>query len=68
MPVKGFCIERHGAFTNGLFLDWSVRRLGLKQLWTLKWHRDCDTAGPWTRAGNVRPEDWPRWMREMQDY
>jgi prepilin-type N-terminal cleavage/methylation domain-containing protein/prepilin-type processing-associated H-X9-DG protein len=63
-----FCVSRHGSFVNSLFLDWSVRRVGLKQLWTLKWHREFDTTGPWTKAGGVQPSDWPEWMRKFKDY
>jgi prepilin-type processing-associated H-X9-DG protein len=62
------CINRHDGTINGLFLDWSVRPIGLKELWTLKWHLQWDTAGPWTKAGGVRPEDWPQWMRKFKDY
>ena len=64
----GFCINRHNGFINGLFLDWSVRKIGLKELWTLKWSDDFDTSGPWTRAGGVQPEDWPDWMQGFKDY
>ena len=63
-----FCIDRHSGGINSLFLDWSVRKVGLKELWTLKWDEDFDTAGPWTRAGGVLPEDWPEWMRKFKDY
>jgi prepilin-type processing-associated H-X9-DG protein len=64
----GFCINRHNGYVNGLFLDWSVRRVGLKELWTLKWDEQADTAGPLTKAGGVQPEDWPEWMRRFKDY
>ena len=63
-----FSITRHDRCINSLFLDWSVRRIGIKQLWTLKWHHDFDTAGSWTKAGGVRPEDWPQWMKKFKDY
>jgi hypothetical protein len=63
-----FVMNRHVGHTNGLFRDWSVRKVGVKELWTLKWHRRFDTAGPWTRAGGVRPDDWPEWMRRFKDY
>jgi len=63
-----FCINRHNGGINSLFMDWSVRKVGLKELWTLKWHRKFDTAGPWTRAGGALPEDWPEWMRNFKDY
>jgi len=42
--------------------------VGLKELWTLKWHRKYETAGPWTRGGGVQPSDWPDWMSELKDY
>jgi prepilin-type processing-associated H-X9-DG protein len=63
-----FCIDRHDGGINSLFMDWSVRKVGLKELWTLKWHRNFDTANVWTRAGGVQPEDWPKWMRNFKDY
>ena len=63
-----FCIDRHKGFTNLLFMDWSVRHVGIKELWTLKWHRAYDTIGPWTKAGGVQPDDWPAWMRSYKDY
>jgi len=63
-----FCINRHNGSINGLFMDWSVRKIGLKELWTLKWYRQFDTKGPWTKAGHVIPEDWPYWMRNFKDY
>jgi len=66
--MKHFCISRHDAFINGLFMDWSVRKIGLKELWTLKWYRKFDLSGPWTIAGGVQPDDWPEWMRNFKDY
>jgi prepilin-type N-terminal cleavage/methylation domain-containing protein/prepilin-type processing-associated H-X9-DG protein len=62
------CIDRHEEGVNYLFFDWSVRKVGLKELWTLKWCPEFDTAGPWTRAGGVQPSDWPEWMRGFRDY
>lgn len=70
--IKYFCIDRHSAAINGLFLDWSVRRIGLKELWTLRWmpHYDAQmiSHSPWTKAGGVQAEDWPLWMRSFKDY
>jgi prepilin-type processing-associated H-X9-DG protein len=62
------CINRHDGAVNCLFVDGSVRKVGLKELWTLKWHRSFNTAGPWTKAGGVQPEDWPEWMRPFKEY
>jgi prepilin-type processing-associated H-X9-DG protein len=61
-------INRHNGGTNMLFLDWSLRKVGIKEHWTFKWSRQFDTAGVWTKAGGVLPEDWPKWMRGFRDY
>ncbi len=66
--IRAFCHNRHNGFVNILFLDWSIRKVGLKELWTMKWHRKYDTAGPWTKAGGMNPSDWPQWMRGFKDY
>lgn len=62
------CINRHNGAINCLFMDWSARKVGLKELWTLKWHRSYNTEGPWTKAGGVRSNDWPDWMRNFKEY
>ena len=62
------CINRHSGAVNCLFTDWSVRKVGLKELWTLQWYPQYDTAGPWTKAGGVQPSDWPEWLRGFKDY
>jgi prepilin-type N-terminal cleavage/methylation domain-containing protein/prepilin-type processing-associated H-X9-DG protein len=62
------CINRHDGSVNGLFMDWSIRAVSLKELWTLKWHRQFNTSGPWTRAGGVQSGDWPGWMRHYRDF
>jgi hypothetical protein len=62
------CINRHQGFENIAFMDWSVRKVGLKELWTLKWHKSFDTGGPWTKAGGVVGSDWPEWIRPYRDY
>jgi prepilin-type N-terminal cleavage/methylation domain-containing protein/prepilin-type processing-associated H-X9-DG protein len=63
-----YCINRHQGGTNCLFLDWSTRKIGCKELWTFKWHRNFNTANEWTTQGGIAPEDWPRWMRNLKDY
>ena len=66
--MNHFCIDRHNGFCNLVFMDWSVRHVGLKELWTLKWNRAFDTNGVWTKAGGALPEDWPAWLRLYKDY
>ena len=65
--IKRFCMNRHVGTVNGLFLDMSVRNIGLKGLWTLRWHQEFDISGSWTRAGGVQSEDWPDWMKAFTD-
>lgn len=62
------CINRHVGFEVASFCDFSARKVGLKELWTLKWHRRFDTMGPWTRAGGVETGNWPQWIRQYKDY
>jgi len=66
--MRLYCIDRHDSAINLLFMDWSARPVGLKELWTLKWHRRFDVTGPWTHAGGVVPTDWPQWMRSFRDF
>lgn len=62
------CIDRHNGFVNFAFADWSARRVGLKELWTLRWHRAFNVNGPWTKGGGVTGNDWPQWLRKYKDY
>jgi prepilin-type N-terminal cleavage/methylation domain-containing protein/prepilin-type processing-associated H-X9-DG protein len=66
--IRYYCINRHDGYINMAFLDGAVRRVGLKQLWTLKWHRNYTTTNRWTKAGGATPESWPDWMRRFKDY
>lgn len=62
-------VNRHG---NGkismVFMDGSARKVGFKELWTLKWGPKFNTANEWTLAGGVQPEDWPEWMQGFREY
>ena len=66
--INHHCIDRHNGWVNFLFMDWSVRHIGLKELWTLKWNRNFDTKNVWTKAGGCIPSDWPQWLRKYKDY
>jgi hypothetical protein len=63
-----FCMNRHIGYVNSVFLDFSARNVGLKELWTLKWHREYNVCGPWTTCGGMHTEDWPDWMQHFPDY
>ncbi len=61
MPFDGlrFCIDRHDLTVNLVFLDFTVRKVGLKQLWQLYWHRDWDLS---LTPDPKDPEQWPSWI------
>jgi len=62
------CINRHIGHLNVAMCDFSARKVGLKELYTLKWHRNFNTRGQWTQAGGVTGEAWPDWIRPFKDY
>ena len=54
-----FCIIRHGYYINCLFMDYTVRKMSLKCLWSLKWHRGYDVSAP--------PPVWPDWIKKFPE-
>jgi prepilin-type processing-associated H-X9-DG protein len=62
------CINRHKGYINTVFVDLNVRRVGLKEIWTLDWHRNFNTEGIWTTAGGAVASDWPVWMRNFKEF
>jgi len=62
------CTNRHKTFINSAFCDFSVRKVGLKELWVLKWHKTYNVQGPWTKVGGATAEDWPEWMRSFKEF
>ncbi len=62
------CMNRHIGYVNVSFCDFSVRKVGLKELYTLRWHRTFNTQGRYTLAGGVTGDKWPQWIRSFKDY
>ena len=66
--IRNFCINRHPAGTvNVLFLDWHARKVGLKELWVLKWHRRWPRGGDGGTGDAVPLPDWPPWMERFRN-
>jgi len=58
--MRRACIKRHPPYyVNILFMDWTVGRRTIKELWLLRWHRN------WP-PNPVLP-DWPPWMSDVPD-
>ena len=59
--ISRVCLNRHNGGINILFLDYSVRKIGLKGLWEIDWSiywRNHETPEP----------IWPEWMSDFKDY
>jgi prepilin-type N-terminal cleavage/methylation domain-containing protein len=54
-----FCINRHSAAINMLYLDYSVRKVGLKSLWHQRWGKHWNPA-------NYPTPTWSKWMEQMK--
>jgi len=61
--VKRVCLNRHDGYVNMVFLDYTVRKVGLKELWRLKWHRMYDL----TFALPPEFQDPKHWMFKFKD-
>jgi len=59
--MNRFMLNRHDGFGTGVYLDFHVQKIGLKEYFTLNWHRGFNRANAWTKAGGVRAEDWANW-------
>lgn len=59
--MRRFCMNRHDGFVGCLFLDFSARKVGLKELWQLKWHREW--VDDMARTGLPV---WPDWMKRYK--
>lgn len=58
--IRAACQNRHNEAINVLFLDFSTRSVGLKELWILWWHRD------WPIPTREPLPVWPPWMQHMK--
>jgi hypothetical protein len=57
--MQRFCIDRHHGGINGLFMDFSARKIGVKELWILRWHRSFNPS---------HSVLWPEWMEVYKDF
>ncbi len=57
------CINRHNLAVNVVFADYSVRKVGLKGLWKLKWNKPFDVQNAQTLPGAY----WPDWMLRARE-
>jgi hypothetical protein len=56
-------LPRHNDKIDMVFTDGSTRRVGIKELWTLKWSRTFNTNNQYT----LPRYDWPEWIDGLRD-
>jgi hypothetical protein len=66
--INRWNLDRHQLSINLLFLDYSVRKVGLKQLWTLRWNRESGWGNLNVVPDWGKVEEWPTWMRNARNY
>jgi len=64
--IERVCSDRHYGYIASLFADGSSRKVGIKELWQLKWHKNFDTNNDWATNQSQRP--WPEWMKGFKNY
>jgi prepilin-type processing-associated H-X9-DG protein len=57
--MQRYSIDRHSGNVNAVFVDFSIRKVGLKELWKLKWHQEFNTQG--------YTDPWPEWMKNFKE-
>jgi prepilin-type processing-associated H-X9-DG protein len=59
--MGAFTINRHQGAINVVFMDSSVRKVGLKEIYYLNWHKEFLSQ----RRGRFSNLRWPRWMQDL---
>ncbi len=76
--IREFCFDRHGGYNVMGFMDGSARKVGLKEMWTLRWAKPAgwDINNIYTIAGNngdtaACAQNWDDaapWMSAYKEY
>jgi len=56
--IMHFAMDRHSGGVNQVFMDSSVRKVLVKELWNLKWHKNYDQ----NRARTMDQAWWGEWL------
>ncbi|MHC4657623.1 MAG: type II secretion system protein [Planctomycetota bacterium] len=70
--MRRFCMNRHNRYVCGNFMDFSARKIGLKELWELRWSRHWFRTSDSNLTPNYAPpvawDNPAHWMFGMKDY
>jgi prepilin-type N-terminal cleavage/methylation domain-containing protein len=56
-----YCMARHKNGINMVFVDMGARAVGVRELWTLRWHKGYNT-------GIAPANAWPPWLQEFPEF
>jgi prepilin-type N-terminal cleavage/methylation domain-containing protein len=59
--MKLMSIDRHHGGIDVAFADLHAEHVGIKRLWSLKWHANYNTSA-------LPPNAWPPWLQNYKDY
>ena len=62
--MNRFVFSRHRGGTQAVFMDLAARRVGVKELWRLKWHRNWDLDN---QAAANPSYPWPEWIEALPE-
>jgi prepilin-type N-terminal cleavage/methylation domain-containing protein len=60
--LKRYCLDRHRMNVQWAFMDGTVRKVGLKELWSLKFHRNWNPSN----IDVINRMRWPAWMKNAK--
>ena len=74
--ISNYCLDRHSGYVDAVFMDFSSRKVGLKELWTFEWCRGDNTANAYTIIGQggdktacaIYWDGKAPWMKNMKEY
>ena len=60
-----YMVNRHNGYVGSSFLDGSARKVGLKELFRVKWNRLYDKNRWYEWQEDI---GWPEWIKNFKDY
>jgi len=62
--MSRYTINRHGGYSDAVFMDFSTKKVGIKELWNLKWHQKYNTKNKQTKKAAA----WKSWMNNFTNF
>jgi prepilin-type N-terminal cleavage/methylation domain-containing protein len=66
--IRRLCMNRHNGYVSGAFLDYSARKIGIKELWEVQWSKEWFRSSDSDLTPDRTKPIWPSWMLNFKDY